>query len=438
MNVDLLIKNAAQLLTIPTDHGGPQRGQRLGELGLIEDGALAILDEQIVAVGPTADLTPRFQAEHVIDATGKVVLPGFVDPHTHVLWVGERAAEFEQRIAGASYLEIMRAGGGIMSTVRATRAASVDQLVEETRPRLDRMLAHGTTTVEVKTGYGLETAAELRLIEALDRLIEEHHIDLAPTFLGAHAIPAEYTDRADAYTDLIVNEMLPAVKQLQIADFGSPIGSYRRQSAFRIPQFFCDVFCEGDAFTLAQARRILEQAQALGLGLKIHADEFQPLGGTQLAVELGAVSADHLVVTPPREIEALGRSNTVAVSLPGTPFGLGHTAFTPARAILDAGGILALATDCNPGTTWCESMPMIIAIACRYLQLTPAQAIVASTLNAAYAIGQGDRVGSLAAERQADVLVLDAPDYRHMGYRYGTNLVETVIKRGRVVIDRNA
>ena len=418
MNVDLLIEHASQLLTIPTDHSGPQRGRRLGDLGLIEDGAVAILGERIVAVGSTGDLASRHPAARSIDAIGRVVMPGFVDPHTHVVWAGDRAAEFERRIAGATYLEIMNAGGGIMSTVRATRAASVDQLVDETRPRLDRMLACGTTTAEAKTGYGLETAAELRLLDAIDRLDAEHDIDLVPTFLGAHAIPAEYTGREDAYTDLVVNEMLPAA------------------NARRLGTMYCDVFCEQGAFTLAQSRKILDRAKELGFGLKIHSDEFESLGGTLLGVELGAASADHLVVTPPHEIEALGRSGTVAVSLPGTPFGLGHTTFTPARAILDAGGILALASDCNPGTAWCESMQMVIAIACRYLKLTPAQAIVASTLNAAHAIGQGDRLGSLDVNRQADVIVLDAPDYRHIGYRYGVNLVETVIKRGRVVVDR--
>jgi imidazolonepropionase len=446
MNVDLLIIHAAQLLTIPTHAGGPQRGRRLGDLGLVEDGALAIAGERIAAVGATADLAAQFQAGRVIDATGKVVMPGFVDPHTHAVWAGDRAAEFEKRIAGATYLEIMSAGGGILSTVRATRAASVDQLVAETRPRLDRMLACGTTTVEIKTGYGLETAAELRLLAAIERLDREHAIDIAPTFLGAHAIPAEYTGRADAYTDLVVNEMLPAVHQSRMA--------YRKSSdderhAIRDTPYairdtpsatsdtlYCDVFCEEGAFTLAQSRKILERARELGFGLKIHSDEFEPLGGTQLGVELGAASADHLVVTPPHEIEALGRSSTVAVSLPGTPFGLGQAAFTPARAILDADGVLALATDCNPGTTWCESMQMVIAIACRYLKITPAQALVAATLNAAHAIGLGERAGSLAAGWQADAIVLDAPDYRHVGYRYGANLVETVIKRGRVVAER--
>ena len=226
--------------------------------------------------------------------------------------------------------------------------------------------------------------------------------------------------------------MLPAVNEVRSSKFGV------RKSALRTSHsaLFCDVFCEQGAFTLTQSRRILERAKELGFGLKIHSDEFEPLGGTLLGVELGAVSADHLVVTPPHEIEVLSRSDTVAVSLPGTPFGLGHAAYTPARAILDAGGILALATDCNPGTTWCESMQMVIAIACRYLKLTPAQAIAASTLNAAHAIGRGDRIGALEAGRQADVIVLDVPDYRHIGYRYGVNLVETVIKAGRIVVDR--
>jgi imidazolonepropionase len=417
MNVDLLITHAAQLLTIPTHDGGPQRGARLGDVGLIEDGAVAIHGEQIVAAGSTGDLISRYRAAQTIDAAGKVVMPGLVDPHTHVVWAGDRAAEFEQRIGGATYLEIMNAGGGILSTVRATRRASVDQLVAETRPRLDRMLAHGTTTAEAKTGYGLETAAEMRMLDAIDRLDANHAIDLVPTFIGAHAIPPEYKGREDAYTDHIVEDMLPAA------------------NARRLGLMYCDVFCEAGAFTLAQSRRILEAARELGFGLKIHADEFEPLGGTQLGVELGAASADHLAVTPIDEIEMLGKSNSVAVSLPGTPFGLGQAAFTPARAILKAGGILALATDCNPGTTWCESMQMVIAIACRYLYITPARAIVASTLNAAHAIGQGQRIGSLQPDRQADVIVLDVPDYRHIGYRYGVNLVETVIKRGRIVVD---
>ncbi len=419
---DLLLHSAAQLCTVPPHAGGPQRGARLGDLGLIEDGALAIKDGRILAVGKTAELRATFRAAREMDVSGKVLCPGFVDPHTHLIWMGDRAAEFERRIAGATYMEIMAAGGGIMSTVRATRAAPVEALVAAARPRLNRMLAHGATTVEVKTGYGLETEAELRQLEAIVALDRSHPATLAPTFLGAHAVPAEYQGRTDAYVDLIIQEMLPAVAEKARA-LGLP----------RLP--FCDVFCEEGVFDLAQSRRILEAARALGFPLKIHVDEFKPLGGTALAVELGAISADHLVATSPAEIALLGTAETVAVSLPCTPFGLGHHEYTPARALLEAGAALALATDCNPGTAWNESMPFVIALACRYLQLTPAQALVAATLNAAFAVGMGDRVGSLTPGKVADVLVLDAPDYRYLGYRFGTNPVAQVIKAGRVVVE---
>jgi imidazolonepropionase len=336
-----------------------------------------------------------------------------------VVFAGDRANEFERRIAGATYLEIMNAGGGIMATVRATRAASVNDLVEQTRARLDRMLAQGTTTAEAKTGYGLETAAELKMLEAIARLDREHPIDLVPTFLGAHAIPAEYTGREEAYTDLVVNEMLPAV-----ASRSTPTGH---------ATLFCDVFCEGGAFTLDQSRRILTRAKELGFGLKIHVDEFEPLGGTRLGVELDAISVDHVVSTPLDEIELLGKSNTIAVSLPGTPFSLAQRDYTPAKAILAAGGALALATDLNPGTTWNESLQFIVALACRYLKLTQAQALAAATINAACAIGREKSIGSLEIGKQGDVLIMDVPDYRLIGYRYGSNLVRTVIKHGRVV-----
>jgi len=417
MHVDLLITHASQLLTIPAHDQGPQRGDRLGDLAIIADGALAVSHGSIVDLGPTVDLAARHQAAQTIDASGRVVMPGFVDPHTHVVFAGDRANEFERRIAGATYLEIMQAGGGIMSTVRATRAASLDELIDQTRARLDRMLAHGTTTAEAKTGYGLETTAELKMLDASARLDAEHPIDLVPTFLGAHAIPLEYTGRADEYTDLVVNEMLPAVASL-VTHHSS---------------FFIDVFCEDGAFTLDQSRRILLKAQALGFALKIHVDEFEPLGGTRLGVELGAISVDHVVTTPQDEIELLGKSSTIAVSLPGTPFGLAQRDYTPAQAILAAGGALALATDLNPGTTWNESMQMIVALACRYLKLTQAQALAAATINAAYAIGRGGSIGSLEIGKQADVLIMDVSDYRSIGYRYGTNLVRSVIKRGQIV-----
>jgi imidazolonepropionase len=419
MNVDLLIIHASQLLTIPSHASGPQRGDRLGDLGLIEDGAIAVSGGSIVDLGSTSDLLAKHQASRTLDAHGRVVMPGFVDPHTHVVFAGDRANEFEQRIAGATYMQIMNAGGGIMSTVRATRAASLDQLIAQTRARLDRMLLHGTTTAEAKTGYGLETATELKMLDAIEQLDQTHAIDLVPTFLGAHAIPPEYTGRADAYTELVIRDMLPAV-------------------ASCIPHLasvFCDVFCETGAFNLDQTRRILERAKELGFALKIHVDEFEPLHGTRLGVELGATSVDHVVTTPPDEVELLGRSHTIAVSLPGTPFGLAHKDYTPARAILAAGGALAIATDLNPGTTWNESMQFIIALACRYLKLTQAQALAAATVNAAHAIGRGGAIGSIEIGKQADVLIMSVSNYREIGYRYGTNLVDTVIKRGKSVIE---
>jgi len=420
---DLLVHSAAQVLTLA---GGPQRGAQLGALGIITDGAVAVSGGRIVLAGPTSDVRARVQPRQSIDAAGCVVMPGFVDPHTHLIWIGDRANEFELRLAGASYQEIMQAGGGIVSTVRQTRAASVDELVQAARPRLRRMLAHGTTTVEAKTGYGLETQAELRQLEAIYRLAGEGSWTVVPTFLAAHAVPPEYAGRADAYADLVVEEMLPAARALSASQ---PPATNDR------PPLFCDVFCEEGAFDLPQSRRILERGRDLGFGLKIHADEFSGLGGTALAVALGAASADHLVYTPAEDIAALGRGETVAVGLPGTPFGLAQRDYTPAGKILAADGLLALATDMNPGTTWCESMQMVIALACRYMRLTPAQAIAAATINAARAVGLADQVGSLEPGKQADLLILDVPDYKHLGYRYGVNLVRTVIKAGAVVVD---
>ncbi len=413
----MLIHSAGQLLTVP---GPPQRGRDLGRLGIIPDGAVLIRDGRIAAVGPSATLLAAYPDEPRLDAAGRVVLPGFVDPHTHLLWMGDRAAEFEMRLQGRSYLDILQAGGGILHTVRATRAASVLDLVTAALPRLRTAFIHGTTTAEIKTGYGLQTEAELRMMAALLLLDERSPLEVVPTFLGAHAIPPEFQGDADGYTRLLCEQMLPALR------------SWWESHAADRPLPFVDVFCETGAFDLAQSRRILQTAQGLGFPLKIHADEFDSLGGAALAAELGAVSADHLVATPPEDIRALAASDTVAVALPCTPFGLAEARYTPAQAILDAGGLLALATDCNPGTAWCENMQFAIALACRYLKLTPAQAIVAATLNAAAAIGAADRLGSLEVGKQADLLILDVPDYRHLGYRFGVNLVHTVIKRGEV------
>jgi imidazolonepropionase len=413
----MLIHSASQLLTLA---GGPQRGHRLGALGLLEDGAVLVRDGKIAAVGATGELRAAHPDEPLLDASGCVVLPGFVDPHTHLVWAGDRAAEFEMKMGGAKYLDLLAAGGGILSTVRATRSASLETLMTGTRLRLQRMFAHGTTTAEAKTGYGLETAAELRLLEVLLALDAEGPLELAPTFLGAHAIPPEFKDNPQGYTDTICTEMLPLVHQWwQSRVRGRPLP-------------FVDVFCETGAFNLAQSWQILEKARELGFPLKIHADEFDNLGGTALAVNLGAASADHLVKTSESDIQALAKGGTVAVALPCTPFGLVESEYTPAQQIIAAGGILALATDCNPGTAWCESMQFVIALACRALRLTPAQAIAAATINAAQAILRADRIGSLEPGKQADLLVLSVPDYRQLGYRFGTNLVRQVIKRGRV------
>ncbi|MCB9101984.1 MAG: imidazolonepropionase [Anaerolineales bacterium] len=420
--IDLLIYNAAQVATC-AGPSGPKRGEAMADVGLIEDGAVAVADGQIVAVGPTAELRADYIAEQRIDAAGKVVCPGFVEPHTHVVFAGDRVNEFELRVKGTSYQEIMAAGGGIVSTTTAVRQASVEQLVAETRPRLNAMLALGTTTAEIKTGYGLDTASEIKLLRAIEALAGQHTIDIVPTFLGAHAIPPEYQGRADAYTDRVIDEMLPAAAAWYQASIFA---------ARHIP-LFNDVFCEQNAFNLDQSRRVLAAGLALGLPVKIHADEFTALGGVSLAVELGAVSVDHLDVTTPAERAVLAASETVGVVLPAVNFNLGSLHFADARALIDDGAALALSTDINPGSAPCPSLPLVMAIACRYQQLLPAEALNAITRNAAYAIGRGDVVGSLEPGQQADLLIVNAPDYRHLAYQFGGNLVETVIKKGRVV-----
>ncbi len=413
----MLIHSASQLLTLTPD---PQRGHDLGQLNIIPDGAVLIEGEKIVAIGASAELSAAYPHQPTLDASGKVVMPGFVDPHTHAIWAGDRAAEFDLRLQGRSYLEILAEGGGILSTVRATRTASLEKMIAETRPRLWSMFSHGTTTAEAKTGYGLRTATELRMLQALLALDKEGPLEILPTFLAAHAIAPEYRDDADGYTDLVSRIMLPVLSEWWPA-----------HAPFK-PLPFVDVFCETGAFNLEQSRLILERARQQGFPLKIHADEFDNLGGASLAVELGAVSADHLVKTSPEDIRALGSSKTVAVGLPCTPFGLAEHEYTPAKAILEAGGLLALASDLNPGTAWCGNMQFAMALACRYMKLTPGQAVAAATINAAAAISAADRLGSLTPGKQADLLILAVDDYRHLGYRFGTNLVQTVIKKGRV------
>ena len=413
----LLIHNASQLLTL---QGGPQRGSRLGELSIIEQGAVLVDGVRIVEVGVSELLLAKFPSAQQLDARGHVVMPGFIDPHTHVVWAGDRAAEFDLRLQGKSYLEILEAGGGILSTVQATRSASVDELVLQTHQRTRLAFSYGTTTAEVKTGYGLALEPELKQLQAILELNELGPVEMIPTFLGAHAVPPEYEGRTDDYVDLICQVMLPEV-----------LGWWHTHAEGQ-PLPFVDVFCERGAFNLAQSRKILQNAKDLGFPVKIHADEFENLGGAALAAELGAASADHLVKTSSDDIRALAQSETVAVSLPGTPFGLNESEYTPAGQIIQADGLLALATDTNPGTCWCESMQFILALACREMGLTPAQAIAAATINAAAAIQRDKTIGSIEPGKQADLLILGIADFRQLGYRFGTNLVSTVIKKGRV------
>lgn len=418
---DLVIHSARQLVTCASS--GPKRGAALAAAGLIENGALAVRDGRIAAVGPSADILREFSAPQQIDASGKVVCPGFVDPHTHAVFAGSRLDEFEMRLRGVPYLDILAAGGGILNTVRATRAASEIELTALALDRLDTMLRLGTTTIEIKTGYGLDTAAELKMLRVIARLAKTHPADIVPAFLGAHAVPPEYTGRAGEYAELVAREMLPLAAEWFA-------GSHFAQQG----RHFCvDVFCEQGAFTLEQSRRVLEAGKALGLGVRAHVDEFTALGGVRMAVELGALTVDHLDVTAGDDLLALAASGTIGVLMPAVNFHLGTAHHANARALIEAGTAIALATDLNPGSAPCYSMPLVMALACRMYRMTPAEALNAATINAAYAAGMGDTVGSLEAGKQADVLILNAPDYRELAYWFGGNPVETVIKRGAVV-----
>lgn len=420
---DLLIHSATQLVTC-AGPPGLRRGPGMRELGVIRDGAVAIRGSTIVAVGPSTDVRRRFRASHEIDARGRTVCPGLVDCHTHIVYAGDRVEEFEQRCAGATYQEIMAAGGGILRTMRLTRAATTTELVQATLPRLRQMLSFGTTTAEVKTGYALERDAELRQLAAIALLDAAQPIELVPTFLAAHAVPPEFTGRADAYIDLVVESMLPLARDWYA------VSSF----AARAIPLFVDVFCERGAFDVAQSRRVLDAARNLGLPRKAHVDEFVEMGGLAMALELGATSVDHLDVTSPSAFTALAASSTVAVLLPLVSLNLGLSHFAAARAMIDAGVAVALSTDANPGSAPSLSLPLTMAIACRYLRMLPAETLIATTVNAAYAIGCGGRVGALMPGMQADLLILAADDYRWLMYELGGMPVAQVIKRGQVVV----
>ena len=418
---DLYLYNAEQVVTCASR--GPRRGPDTASADLIEHGAVAVRNGRIVAVGPTESLDGQFTAARSVDCRGRSLCPGFVDAHTHTVFGGNRAAEFELRIKGASYLEIMAAGGGIVSTVRHTRAASMDELVTSASGRLDEMLALGTTTVEIKTGYGLNVDDELKMLRVIERLDRDHPCDIVPTLLAAHAVPPEFEGDAEAYTRCVIDEILPEAAawygSSRFADRGVPM--------------YIDVFCEDHAFDLGQSRRVLEAGIDAGLRAKMHVDQFNDFGGVAMALELGAASVDHLDVTGRAEIELLARSDTIAVVLPAVNFNLGMADYADGRAMLDAGAVVALATDLNPGSAPCPSMPTVMAIACRYQRFTPAEALHASTINGAFAIGQGDETGSIEVGKRADLLILNAGDYRHIPYFFGGNPVHTVIKNGRVL-----
>jgi len=409
---DLLVVHA-ELATM-RGGAGPRRGPEQSDLGFIPGGAIAVIDGKIAAVGPTDSVLRDYKARKsdTIDATGKLVTPGLIDPHTHLIFAGSREDEFERRLKGAGYLEIAQAGGGILSTVDRVRAASKAELVRLARPRLRAMLAHGTTTAEVKSGYGLSTADEVKSLEAVRDLAKLEPVDLVPTFMGAHEVPREYANRRTEYVDFVIKEMIPAVAQKRLARF-------------------CDVFCEVGVFSIDQARAILEAGRKAGLAPKIHAEEFKAIGGAELAAEIGAVSADHLMMVNERGIRALKRGPTVAVLLPGTTYFLGSGTYAPARKFVEEGVPVALGSDFNPGTCMNFNLQAILSIACTQMKLTPAEALVAVTINAAHACGIGDFVGSLEPGKRADLVVWSAPNVKYLAYQFGVNQAETVIKSGR-------
>ncbi len=419
ISCDLLLENANEILTMEAPGlDGPRRRDDLAEIGRIAPGSVAMRGADVVWVGPAADaaaaLAPAPGARR-IDCRGRVVIPGFVDSHTHLPFAGWRHDEFAMRLAGRTYQEIAASGGGIASSVRATRAASEDELVALTRARLDRFLLHGTTTAEAKSGYGLATEHELKQLRAIARAAKDHPIDVVPTFLGAHEFPPEYARDRDGYVDLLVREMIPAVARERLAEFA-------------------DVFCERGVYTPEQTRRVLEAGAAHGLGIRLHADEFAPSGAAELAAEMGAASADHLSAISDEGVQALARSSTIGTLLPGTTFSL-RIPPADSRRLVEAGVAVALASDFNPGSSAIDSMGVVVGLACLHLRLQPGEALAAATINAAFALRRAERIGSIRAGKQADLVVLDAPDHRHLAYRFGANLVRIVIKRGQVVVE---
>lgn len=412
--VDTLYVHARELVTLAD---GPPRGARRGaamrDLGIVRDGAIAVREGRIVACGPTDAIAREHRARHEVDLSGFVVLPGFVDCHTHPVFARTREEEFHMRCAGADYMAIAQAGGGILSSMRAVRQAGLAELTDTTVRHLWGFAAHGTTSVECKTGYGLSLADEKRSLEALAAAIAQVPLTCRRTFLGAHEFPPEYRSDRDAYVRLLCDEMIPQLAPLADA---------------------CDVFAEPGVFDREQSRRVLDAARRHGMRLRVHADELNPMGGAELAVELGADSADHLGKVSDAGIAALASSNTVAVLLPGTGFFLGKDIYAPARRMIEAGCAVAIATDFNPGSCYTQSMTLVMTLACVKLKMTPEEVITAATINPAFSLQLDAEVGTLHAGKRADFCALDIPSWRAVGYAFGGNPVALTVKDGRPVL----
>ncbi|MBU3902077.1 MAG: imidazolonepropionase [Candidatus Thermoplasmatota archaeon] len=406
MKADLLIKNATQLLTVKSDK--PKVKGEMEDLGIINDGAVAVRNNRIFRI----DKKINIDAKKTIDASNRVVMPGFVDPHTHLVFSGSRENELKMKLKGKTYLEILESGGGIHFTVNKTRKADIKELVAIGLSRLDEMLLNGTTTVEAKSGYGLNPKDEIKCLKVINELNKRHIVDVVPTFLGAHAIPSEFKSNHDKYVDLIINDMLP--KTGNLAEF-------------------CDVFCEKNVFTIEQARKILDEGKKFGLTPKMHADELYCTGGAELASETGCISADHLLRASDTGIKKMAKKGVVGVLLPGTSFTTMEK-YADARKYINYGLPVALASDFNPNC-WINNMGFITALACYNMRMTPAEAISASTINAAFAIGKEKEVGSLEPGKKADILILNVPNYESIPYRLGMGVVDTVIKKGKVVVE---
>lgn len=412
----MIIKNASQLVTCSGFKA--RQGKAMSDLHIIDDGAVVIENGVITAVGKTREVLARFDETgfETIDATGKAVLPGFIDSHTHFVFAGYRAEEFSWRLSDESYMEIMNRGGGIVSTVRATREASREVLIESGRKRLDSMLSFGVTTVEGKSGYGLDEKTEIKQLEVMEALDKLHPVDILRTFLGAHAVPEDFKGREDKFIDYMTDSVMPQIAHRNLAEF-------------------CDVFCEKDVFSLEQSKRLLLKAKELGFKLKIHADEIFPFGGAELAAELGVVSADHLLHASDKGIAKLAERCIVATLLPGTAFSLKEP-YARGRYIIDQDCAVALATDFNPGSCFSESIPLIFALATLYMDITIEEAVTALTINGAAAVDRADSIGSIDVGKTGDIIILEFPSYKYIPYHIGVSCVEKVIKNGNLVFDK--